>query len=114
MDADASLIVASVPECTHISSAKAWAEASKYLKEDLPFHAHEVFEQRWRSCPPQERDCWRALAQWGAALTHLARGNAKGSREVARRAQELFNDCKVITPVDSDFVNDSLAQLTSK
>ncbi len=47
---------------------------------------HEVFEQRWRCCPEQERALWQALAQWGAAITHAARGNARGANQVGSRA----------------------------
>lgn len=112
-DTPAEQITPPVPERTIITSAEAWNEAINYLNQDLPFHAHEVFEQRWRCCPPAERDCWRALAQWGAALTHLARGNPKGAREVARRASELFSNCTIVAPVDRDFVLTSLAGLMS-
>jgi hypothetical protein len=57
-----------------------------YLDQGLPFHAHEVLEQRWRCCPEDERGAWRALAQWAAAHTHQARGNQVGARRVAERA----------------------------
>ncbi len=113
-DAPAAQITPPAPEKSSITSAAAWNEAISYLNQDLPFHAHEVFEQRWRCCPPAERDCWRALAQWGAALTHLARGNPKGTREVARRAVELFSNCTIVAPVDSEFVLNSLARLIKK
>ena len=90
-DADASLIVPSVPERTFISGSDAWEQAQDYLARDLPFHAHEVFEQRWRCCPEDERDFWQALAQWGAALTHAARGNPAGARTVAARAEHTLH-----------------------
>ena len=85
-DADPDLIVPSVPALVALSDVDAWALAMAYLDRALPFHAHEVFELRWRQCPEGERMAWRALAQWGAALTHAARGNPVGAREVARRA----------------------------
>jgi hypothetical protein len=103
-----------VPERDDISSATAWAEATSFLRLDLPFHAHEVFEQRWRCCPPGERDCWRALAQWGAALTPRARGNPKGSREVAARAIELLGGCEIVDPIDAELVMASLKDLAAK
>jgi len=89
-DADPADIVPSVPERTFITGSDAWAEAQEYLHQDLPFHAHEVFEQRWRCCPADERDVWQALAQWGAALTHAARGNPSGASTVAARAQRTL------------------------
>ncbi len=61
----------------------------------MPFHAHEVFEQRWRTCPADERAAWRAAAQWGAAETHAARGNAVGAARLAERALETLASARV-------------------
>ena len=47
-----------------------------YLDRGMPFHAHETFELRWRVAPDADRAAWRALAQWGAALTHAAQEDA--------------------------------------
>lgn len=74
-----------VPERTSISSAETIALAREYLQQDLPFHAHEIFEQRWRCCPAEERPLWQALAQLGAAITHAARGNDRGAHLVGLR-----------------------------
>ena len=79
-----------IEQRTTISSADAMAEARAYLDNELPFHAHEVFEQRWRTAAGPERESWRALAQWGAALTHRARGNTEGARRLAERAQSTW------------------------
>lgn len=111
VDADLADVTASVPDRDEISSSDAWTEALNYLDQDLPFHAHEVFEQRWRCCPPDERALWRALAQWGAAKTHQARNNSKGSREVATRAYELLTNAQLVAPVDRDLVLASLKTL---
>lgn len=104
-----------VPEREQIGAEQAWAEALDYLAQDLPFHAHEVFEQRWKCCPASERNCWQALAQWGAALTQAARGNDLGKRRLAFRAQERLNDALaddgVPSCVDVTVVLKSLAQL---
>lgn len=104
-----------VPEREQIGAEQAWVEALEYLARDLPFHAHEVFEQRWKCCPANERNCWQALAQWGAALTQAARGNDVGSQRLALRAKEriegaLANDA-VPSCVDVTVVRESLAQL---
>lgn len=76
-----------VPPRAWISSEDAIAQAVDYLSEDLPFHAHEVLEQRWRCCPPGESGLWRALAQWAAGATHAARGNARGARALRERGR---------------------------
>jgi uncharacterized protein len=105
-----------VHERGEISAVDAWNEAMDYLKQGLPFHAHEVFEQRWKSCPESERDAWQALAQWGAALTQQARGNETGQRRIASRARERLIGAQMRDAVpgviDVDQVLESLAQLT--
>lgn len=104
----------SVPQRTFIGAAQAWIEAVDYLGRQLPFHAHEVLEQRWRCCPPVERQAWRALAQWAAALTHQARGNAVGTKRLAERALAGLDTCPdPPEPVETDLVRASLAELVS-
>ena len=109
--ADLALVFPGVPDRKVVSSRVAWMDANEYLLQGLPFHAHEVLEQRWRMCPPTERDVWRALAQWAAALTHQARGNAKGARQVATRARELLEGCGIVAPIDREKVLDSLTEI---
>lgn len=75
-----------VPPRDDISAEEATAHALDYLQRGLPFHAHEVLEQRWRCCPEVERALWRALAQAAAGVTHAARGNAEGARRLHARA----------------------------
>lgn len=79
-----------VPEREFITSEQAWTEISEYLAADLPFHVHEVAEQRWRCAPPADTALWRACAQMGAALTHQARGNHVGAFRLADRARETL------------------------
>lgn len=110
--ADPATAVPSVPERTSIGADEAWSAAMAYLDADLPFHAHEVFEQRWKCAPAEERPCWKALAQWGAALTHRARGNNRGMREVAKRAETGLREAPVIPSiVAQDIVLESCADL---
>ena len=105
----------SVPERYDISGPEAWREAIKYLDDGLPFHAHEVFEQRWKCCPVGERSTWQALAQWGAALTQQARGNVIGQQRIAARARERLDSSidrgEVPQYVDAARVRASLSQL---
>jgi hypothetical protein len=76
-----------VPEREFISSKQAWSEITEYLAADLPFHVHEVAEQRWRCAPTTDAALWQACAQMGAALTHHARGNDIGAARLAERAR---------------------------
>jgi hypothetical protein len=64
------------------------SEARRLLADDRPFHAHEVLEARWKTCPEPERELWQGLAQLAVAVTHLRRGNPTGSRNLATRAKE--------------------------
>lgn len=105
----------SVPERSIIDAHDAWFEAVGYLERDLPFHAHETFELRWRCAPHDERLIWQALAQWGAALTHAARGNPTGATKVAARAlvnlDAAANDDAVPAEIDLALVRASLREL---
>ncbi|MFD8152218.1 DUF309 domain-containing protein [Streptomyces sp. NPDC057417] len=60
-------------------------EAQRLLDEGKPFHAHEVFEDAWKSGPDEERELWRGLAQLAVGLTHAARGNLTGGARLLRR-----------------------------
>ncbi len=66
-----------------------------YLERDMPFHAHETFELRWRCCPESERALWKSLARWAAAITHIERGNPEGAASIAR---ETLNDLALLDP----------------
>ncbi|MFI7292739.1 DUF309 domain-containing protein [Streptomyces sp. NPDC050121] len=61
------------------------AEAQALLDAGKPFHAHEVFEDAWKSGPESERALWRGLAQLAVGLTHAARGNRTGGARLLRR-----------------------------
>ena len=95
-DADPSLAVPGIPPIGGLSDAQVWAMAMGYLDEGLPFHAHEVFEARWRTAPQDDRDAWQAHAQWAAALTHAARGNDVGAQRLTQRARDLMRTASSI------------------
>ncbi|MFH9726503.1 DUF309 domain-containing protein [Streptomyces sp. NPDC017254] len=63
-------------------------EAQRLLDAGMPFHAHEVFEDAWKSGPESERDLWQGLAQLAVGLTHAARGNAAGGARLLRRGAD--------------------------
>lgn len=105
--------VPGVVAAEEIDADDAWHRAMHYLETGMPFHAHEVFEWRWRCCPDAERALWRGLAQWGAALTHRARGNAVGAASVGRNALRTLDGAAGVGPVDLDAVRASLQALVT-
>lgn len=68
------------------------AEAQRLLEEGKPFHAHEVFEDAWKSGPVEERELWRGMAQLAVGLTHAARGNVTGGARLLRRGAAAVTD----------------------
>ncbi|MFE1032814.1 DUF309 domain-containing protein [Streptomyces sp. NPDC058807] len=68
------------------------AEAQRLLDEGKPFHAHEVFEDAWKSGPEEERQLWRGMAQLAVGLTHAARGNVTGGARLLRRGAGAVTD----------------------
>jgi hypothetical protein len=77
--------VARQPEGVVRTPRETVAEAQELLDAGRPFHAHEVFEDAWKSGPDEERALWRALAQLAVGLTHAARGNVTGGARLLRR-----------------------------
>ncbi|MFE3634588.1 DUF309 domain-containing protein [Streptomyces cellostaticus] len=73
------------PEGVVRTARETVAEAQALLDAGRPFHAHEVFEDAWKSGPAVERTLWRGLAQLAVGLTHAARGNATGGARLLRR-----------------------------
>ena len=104
----------SVPDISDVDAAAVWGVALAHLEQGLPFHAHEVFEQRWRTCPDDDRAAWRALAQWGAAVTHAARGNEEGARRLAGRALETLDSVSGIPAcIDVELVRSSCRDIAT-
>jgi uncharacterized protein len=54
-------------------------EAQRLLDDGMPFHAHEVLEDAWKSSPEATRSLWKGLAQLAVGATHAARGNITGA-----------------------------------
>ncbi|WP_055494201.1 DUF309 domain-containing protein [Streptomyces sp. TP-A0356] len=77
--------VARQPEGVVRTPADTLTEAQALLDAGKPFHAHEVFEDAWKSGPGEERALWRGLAQLAVGLTHAARGNRTGGARLLRR-----------------------------
>ncbi|MEU3273728.1 DUF309 domain-containing protein [Saccharomonospora sp. NPDC006951] len=76
------------PEGVVRTADAALREAQTLLDEGKPFHAHEVFEDAWKSGPESERELWRGLAQLAVGITHAARGNPTGAASLLRRGAD--------------------------
>ncbi|MEV7584779.1 DUF309 domain-containing protein [Streptomyces erythrochromogenes] len=76
------------PEGVVRSPAETVREAQRLLDAGMPFHAHEVFEDAWKSGPGASAPLWRGLAQLAVGLTHAARGNAVGGARLLRRGAD--------------------------
>lgn len=73
------------PEGVPRSPEETLREAQELLDGGMPFHAHEVFEDAWKSGSEEDRALWRGLAQLAVGLTHAARGNSRGAESLLRR-----------------------------
>ncbi|WP_314612585.1 DUF309 domain-containing protein [Streptomyces stackebrandtii] len=76
-------------------------EAQRLLDAGMPFHAHEVFEDAWKSGPEAERDLWQGLAQLAVGLTHAARGNREGGARLLRRGADRLTSAREGAPDQS-------------
>jgi hypothetical protein len=110
VDAGSPEAVSGIHERAEIDSATAWGEALQYLERDMPFHAHETFEMRWRCCPESERALWKSLARWAAALTHIERGNPEGASSIARETMAELVQAEH-EPLTQDQIDGVLASL---
>ncbi|HWU12123.1 MAG TPA: DUF309 domain-containing protein [Streptomyces sp.] len=92
------------PEGVVRSPGETVREAQRLLDAGMPFHAHEVFEDAWKSAPDAERELWRGLAQMAVGLTHAARGNAAGGARLLRRGAAAVEEFGAPDPhgIDAD------------
>lgn len=78
--------------------AETIAQAQRLFDEGMPFHAHEVLEDAWKSAPAPERPLWQGLAQLAVGLTHLRRGNTRGARSLVERGRDRIRPFAVDPP----------------
>src|SRR4051812_27848424 len=57
------------PEGVRREPGETLDEAQRLLDAGLPFHAHEVLEDAWKSATDPERALWKGLAQLAVGLT---------------------------------------------
>lgn len=77
--------VARAPEGVVRTPTETLMQAQQLLDSGLPFHAHEVFEDAWKSSSGPDRELWKGMAQLAVGLTHLSRGNHRGSQTLLGR-----------------------------
>ena len=73
------------PEGIVRTPAETITQAQELLDSGKPFHAHEVFEDAWKSSSGPDRELWKGLAQLAVGLTHLGRGNMRGAQTLLQR-----------------------------
>ncbi|MEU9332729.1 DUF309 domain-containing protein [Streptomyces sp. NPDC048290] len=99
--------VARQPEGVVRSPERTVAEAQALLDAGKPFHAHEVFEDAWKSRPDGERGLWRGLAQLAVGLTHAARGNPTGGARLLRRGADAVEEWATVSGRTAPFGMDA-------
>ena len=77
-------------------------QAQQLLDSGLPFHAHEVFEDAWKSSHGPDRELWKGLAQLAVGLTHLGRGNMRGAKTLLQRGTRAVTPFADDPPYDLD------------
>ncbi|MBJ7386646.1 MAG: DUF309 domain-containing protein [Mycolicibacterium sp.] len=79
-----------VPDDATFTPDEALRQAQDLIDGGGFFHAHEVFEAVWKTCPPDERWLWRGLAQVAVGVTHVQRGNPSGARALLQRGRDAL------------------------
>jgi hypothetical protein len=108
-----------VPDDLVLGPQESLDEAQRLLDDGMPFHAHEVLEAAWKAAEPAQRELWRGLAQLAVGLTHVQRGNARGSVALLRRAADRIGHWAGPPPHGLDLAGlraqaDALARLVER
>ena len=59
-------------------------------REGQYWHAHEAWEDLWRTSPDPERTFLKALIQIAAAMIHIEKGHWRGVRELLERVTQYL------------------------
>lgn len=94
--------VARQPEGVRRSPEQTLAEAQRLLDDGMPFHAHEVLEDAWKTGPEAHRALWKGMAQLAVGATHAARGNMTGAVTLLRRGADHIEPYHDEPPHDID------------
>ncbi|GAA3185636.1 MULTISPECIES: DUF309 domain-containing protein [Streptomyces] len=96
--------VARQPEGVVRTPEATLTEAQRLLDAGMPFHAHEVLEDAWKTAAEPERGLWRGLAQLAVGLTHAARANATGAVALLDRGTAALTPYADTAPHGIDIV----------
>lgn len=94
--------VARQPEGVARSPDQTLLEAQRLLDDGMPFHAHEVLEDAWKSSAAAHRALWKGLAQLAVGATHAARGNRSGAVTLLRRGADQIEPYLTMPPYHVD------------
>ena len=94
--------VARQPEGIRRSPEQTLVEAQRLLDDGMPFHAHEVLEDAWKTAPEAQRALWKGLAQLAVGATHAARGNLTGAVALLRRGADHIEPYQTEPPYGID------------
>jgi uncharacterized protein len=107
------------PEGVVRSPEQTLAEAQRLLDDGMPFHAHEVLEDAWKTSSDERRALWKGLAQLAVGITHAARGNIAGAVTLLGRGADQIESYRDDPPHDVDvaglvgWARDQAAALTA-
>lgn len=104
--------VARAPEGERRDPDVTLSEAQRLLDAGLPFHAHEVLEDAWKTADAPQRALWRGLAQLAVGLTHAMRGNTAGACALLLRGADSIEAYRAQPPHGVDV--DGLARWSSR
>ncbi|MBJ7289331.1 DUF309 domain-containing protein [Williamsia sp.] len=81
------------------------SQAQELLDRGRPFHAHEVFEDAWKSARDAgepDVELWKSLAQLAVGCTHRLRGRPVGADRLLARAVLGLASYAATTPYGID------------
>ena len=91
------------PEGTVRTPEQTLNEAQRLFDSGRPFHAHEVFEDAWKSArDADDAGLWKGLAQLAVGCTHRLRGSAEGADRLLGRAAAALAPYASTSPYDID------------
>jgi len=73
-----------------IAGGAVWEIAVALWNEGLFFEVHEILEDAWREADGEEKEVLQAMIRAAGVQVHLAAGNDRGARKMAKRAHSAL------------------------